>query len=341
MLVMSSENRAVVEDVSGWLRVYDDGSVDRSWAGPKELEFLTSSVPPSDGKFVDGVATLDIVIDPETALSVRIYLPDKQPGDDPKLPILLHFHGGGFCISRASWYMYHHFYTRLVKSARAICISVEMRLAPEHRLPAAIDDCYAALLWLRAIARAELTEPWLGPNADFSRVCLVGDSTGGTIVHHVSARAGLEEWSPLRLAGGLLLHPGIHRVELSRSELEARFESAFLTLDMINRFMALALPVSANKDHPIMCPMGAAAPPLAGLRLPPFLVVVAERDLLHDREVEYVDEMKKAGKDVELMVNRGVGHCFYLNKVAIDSDPVTATQTELLIQSVSDFVRSH
>lgn len=237
--------------------------------------------------------------------------------------------------------MYHHFYTRLVKSARAICISVEMRLAPEHRLPAAIDDCYAALLWLRAIARAELTEPWLWPNADFSRVFLVGDSTGGTIVHHVSARAGLEEWSPLRLAGGLLLHPGIHRVELSRSELEARFESAFLTLDMINQFMALALPVGANKDHPIMCPMGAAAPPLAGLRLLPFLVVVAERDLLHDREVEYVNEMKKAGKDVELMVNRGVGHCFYLDKVAIDSDPVTATQTELLIESVSDFVRSH
>lgn len=57
MLVMSSENMAVVEDVSGWLRVYDDGSVDRSWAGPKEFEFLTSSVPPSDGKFVDGVAT--------------------------------------------------------------------------------------------------------------------------------------------------------------------------------------------------------------------------------------------------------------------------------------------
>ncbi|KAJ8646336.1 hypothetical protein MRB53_008084 [Persea americana] len=338
---MASANSAVVEDVSGWLRVFDDGTVDRSWTGPKEVEFLTSPAPPSDGEFLDGVATRDIVIDPESNLSVRIYLPEKLPGDDPKLPIILHFHGGGFCITRANCYMYYLFYTRLVKSARAICISVEMRLAPEHRLPAAIDDCYAALLWLRDLARAELTEPWLGPNADFSRVFMVGDSTGGTTVHNVSARAGSEEWSPLRLAGGVLLHPGFHRSELSRSEMEAQFETPFLTLDMINRFMALALPLGSTKDHPIICPMGPAAPPLADLRLPPFLVVVAERDLLHDRELEYVDEMKKAGKDVELMVNRGVGHCFYLNKVAIDSDPVTAAQTELLIESISDFIRNH
>lgn len=337
---MDSEKK-VVENVSGWLRIFDDGSADRSWTGPKEVEFLATPVPPSGDQFVDGVATRDVMIDPKSSLSVRIYVPEKQPGDDPKLPILLHFHGGGFCISRASWYMYYHFYTRLVKSARAICVSVEMRLAPEHRLPAAVDDCYSALLWLRSLARGELTEPWLGANSDFSRVFLIGDSSGGNLVQEVAARAGPEEWAPLRLAGAVPMHAAFVRAERSGSELRVEYETPFLTLDMLDRFLSLALPPGSTKDHPITCPMGPGAPPLADLRLPPFLVVVAENDLMRDTEMEYIEEMKKARKDVEVAYHQGVGHSFYLNKIAVDLDPITAVQTESLISTISDFVRRH
>lgn len=333
---MSSEKK-VVEEVSGWLRVFDDGSVDRTWTGPPEVRFLTLPAPPTN-EFVDEVATRDITIDPNSGIFVRLYLPEKKPDDKPKLPILLHFHGGGFCMSRAVWYMYHYFYTRLVTSARAICVSVEMRLAPEHRLPAAVDDCYAALKWLQSVARAELTEPWLEDHAEFSRVFLVGDSTGGNLVHQVAARAGSDELAPLRLAGGVLLHPGFVRAERSRSELDPQAESAFLTLDMVDKFLGMALPIGSTKDHPITCPMGAAAPPLAGLQMPPFLVAVAEKDLMRDTELEYVEEMKKGGKEVEVLLSPGMGHCFYLNKIAIDSDPDTADQTDILIAAISEFL---
>ncbi|XP_058108899.1 probable carboxylesterase 15 [Magnolia sinica] len=334
--------KKVIDEVSGWFRIYDDGSIDRMWTGPPEVGFLAKSVPPSD-TFIDGVATRDVIINNGLGLSSRIYIPERKPDDTAKLPVLLHFHGGGFCISRADWYMYHQIYTRLVSSARAICISAEMRLAPEHRLPAAIDDCYEALLWLRAMARAELPEPWieLGARADFNRVFLIGDSAGGNLVHEVAARAGSEEWSPLRIAGGLLLHPGFVREERSKSEMELQSESTFLTIEMVDKFLAMALPIGSTKDHPITCPMGPDAPQLGDLRLPPLLVAVGQKDLMRDTQLEYVEKMKKAGQDVELLLSPGLGHCFYLNKIAIDSDPETAAQTDIVIATVSDFVGRH
>jgi acetyl esterase/lipase len=146
--------RKVVDEVSGWLRVYDDGSVDRTWTGPPEVKFMADPVPPHE-EFVDGVAVKDVVINEKSGLKARIYLPEKKLGENDKLPILLHFHGGGFCISEADWYMYYHVYTRLARSAGVVCVSAFLRRAPEHRLPAAVDDSYSTLLWLRSLAQGE------------------------------------------------------------------------------------------------------------------------------------------------------------------------------------------
>ncbi|OVA20917.1 Alpha/beta hydrolase fold-3 [Macleaya cordata] len=334
------KNKKVVDQVSCWLKIFDDGSVDRTWMGPPEFEFMAKPVPPHED-FIDGVATRDVTMDNISGLSARIYLPERKSGDGSKLPVLLHFHGGGFCISQADWYMYYQAYTQLVRSAQAVCVSVKLRLAPEHRLPAACDDGYSTLLWLRSVARAEAIEPWLEAHADFSRVFLIGDSSGGNIVHEVAARAGKEKWDPLSLAGGVLLHPGFVRAERSKSELETQNESPFLTLEMVDKFLALALPLGSTKDHPITCPMGSMAPPLDGLNLPPFLMAVAELDLIRDTELEYIEAMKKAGKDVEVFHSEGVGHSFYLKKVPVEMDPQNAAQTDLLIAGITDFIKRH
>lgn len=328
-----------MDEVSGWLRVYDDGSVDRTWTGPPEVKFMADPVPPHE-EFINGVATRDVTTDAKSGHRVRIYLPDKKPHDHNKLPIILHFHGGGFCISQADWYMYYSIYTRLARSARAICVSVYLRLAPEHRLPAACDDGFSALLWLRSLARGESYEPWLNNYADFNRVFLIGDSSGGNLVHEVAARAGRVDLGPLRLAGGIPVHPGFARSERSKSELEQP-ESPFLTLDMVDKFLGFALPVGCTKDHPITCPMGPAAGLLDGLKLPPFLLCVAENDLIRDTNMEYYEIMKKANKDVELLINPGMGHSFYLNKIAVDMDPLTAAQTSGLIEGIIEFIKKH
>ncbi|KAM1706418.1 hypothetical protein ACFX1T_028290 [Malus domestica] len=104
-------------------------------------------------EFVDGISTKDVVADKSSGLRVRIYLLEQKPeGYDTKLPIILHFHGSGFCITQADWYMYYHICTKLSRSMNAIVVSVYQRLAPEHRLPAAIEDGYSALFWLRSLA---------------------------------------------------------------------------------------------------------------------------------------------------------------------------------------------
>ncbi|XP_042487086.1 probable carboxylesterase 15 [Macadamia integrifolia] len=332
--------KKVIEEVACWLKLFNDGSVDRTWSGPPEAEFMAKPVPPHE-EFIGGVAVRDLTLDTKSGLGVRLYMPERNPDDDEKLPIVVHFHGGGFCISQPEWYMYYHIYTRLVNSARVMCVSVKLRLAPEHRLPAACEDGHSVLQWLRAVALGKLSEPWLEANGDFKRVFLIGDSSGGNLVHDVAARAGAEDLAPVRVAGGIPIHPGFVRAERSKSELEKKSDSPFLTLEMVDKFLALALPIGSTKDHPLTCPMGPVAPPLANLKLPPFLVVLAENDLILDTEIEYCDAMKKAGKDVEVLVNHGVGHSFYLNKIAVEMDPHTAWETHRLIAAIDDFIQRH
>ncbi|PRQ55737.1 putative carboxylesterase [Rosa chinensis] len=334
--------KKLVDEVSGWLRLYDDGSVDRTWTGPPQVQFMAEPVPPHH-EFINGVATKDVMVDEMSGLRVRIYVPERKPeqdDDETKLPVILHFHGGGFCISQADWFMYYHMYANLARAANAICVSVYLRLAPEHRLPAPINDGCSALLWLRSLARAESYESWLSDDADFSRVFLIGDSSGGNIVHEVAARAGRLDLSPLKLAGGIPIHPGFVRAVRSRSELEQP-ESPLLTLDMVDKFLSLSLPVGSTKDHPITCPMGSRAPALDSLKLPPLLLCVAEKDMIVDTEMEYFEAMKKAKNDVELLISPGMSHSFYLNKIAIDMDPQTSEQTESLISGIVEFVKKH
>ncbi|KAK7344899.1 hypothetical protein VNO77_15114 [Canavalia gladiata] len=344
----SVTGKKIVEEVSGWLRVYDDGTVDRSWTGPLELKFFVDSVPPRS-EFIDGVALNDVVIDPNTNLSVRMYIPQTEhstisDNDNriPKLPLVLHFHGGGFCFSQADWYLYYHFYANLVRRARLVLVSVYLPLAPEHKLPSACDTAFAAFKWLGSVARGESRDPWLNDLADFKRVFLIGDSTGGNIVHDVAARAGSIGDQSVKLAGAIALHPGFQRAKLWRSFNE-KTEMPFLTRDMINRFMDLAVPVAseASKDHPIINPMGPHAPPLVGLNFPPVMVAVAEEDLLIDTELEYCEAMKEAGKEVEIVVSQGMGHCFYLNKVAMESDPKTVLEGEKFLQAIIGFINKH
>ncbi|CAA0831906.1 Probable carboxylesterase 17 [Striga hermonthica] len=329
------QEKKLIDEVSGWLKLYDDGSVDRMWTGPPQFKFMSDPVPPHP-HFIDGVSATDYTT--PGGLKIRIYLPEI-PGDG-RIPILLHFHGGGFCISEADWYMYYAAYTRLARTVGAAVVSVYLRRAPEHRLPAACDDGLAALLWLRSVAAGDSPRPPPLRAADPRRVFLVGDSSGGNIVYQVAARAGREDLGPLRIAGAIPIHPGFCRSRRSRSEVEQP-ETPFLTLDMVDKFLNLALPVGATKDHPITCPMGKDAPPLEGEILPPYLYCVARQDLLWDTEMEFYEAMIEARKEIEVFVSEGVGHSFYLNKVAVDNDAATAEQTRKLFHRIAHFVAGH
>lgn len=70
-------NKKVIAEVSSWLKLFNDGSVNRTWTGPPEVDFLMKSVPPHE-EYIDGIATRDVTIDPNTGPAVRIYIPDRE-----------------------------------------------------------------------------------------------------------------------------------------------------------------------------------------------------------------------------------------------------------------------
>ncbi|KAJ9180943.1 hypothetical protein P3X46_009127 [Hevea brasiliensis] len=190
-------------------------------------------------------------------------------------------------------------------------VTIDPTTGLAHLLPASFDDAYAIFLWLCALAGGESHE-----------VFAIGDSIGGNLVHKVATQAGANDVEPLKLVGGIAIHPGFLRAEPSR-------------------FMLLALPFGSTMDHPIICPMGAQAPSLETLSRLPMLVVVAEMDLLIDTELEYSEVMKEAEKEVEVLINERMSHNFYLNKAAIELDEVTATQAEKLMLEITSFINKH
>ena len=144
----------VVEDCLGFVQLLSDGTVRRS----TDYSMLrpTGRVP-SDSDLP--VQWKDVVYDDTHGLRLRMYRPTNAGvGKKKKLPVLVYFHGGGFCLCSFELPHFHAGALRLAAELPALVLSADYRLAPEHRLPATHRDAEAVLSWLRAQAEAD---PWL------------------------------------------------------------------------------------------------------------------------------------------------------------------------------------
>src|SRR5918994_246474 len=125
-----------------------------------------------------------VIPGPAGDLLVRIYSPDAPA---PR-PVIAFFHGGGFVICSVE--THDGLARRLANAAGAVVVSVEYRLAPEARCPAAAQDCYAATQWIHEHA-AEL-------GADQDRLVVAGDSAGGNLAAVVALMARERSGPPIR-----------------------------------------------------------------------------------------------------------------------------------------------
>ena len=178
-------DRAVAFDFSPFLVQYRGGCVHRMDG--------TARVP-AGVDAATGVTSKDVVINHVTGLGARMYLPPKLAAGGKKekekdLPVVVFFHGGAFVIMTPFEPKYHDYLNALVARARVVAVSVDYRLAPEHPLPAAYDDSWAALNWAARNADAG-PEPWLRDRGNLSRLFLAGDSAGANIAHNMAMRAG-------------------------------------------------------------------------------------------------------------------------------------------------------
>ncbi|CAL5329228.1 probable carboxylesterase 12 [Camellia sinensis] len=286
------------------LRVYKDGRVDR-FKG-------TDTVPPSTNPET-GVQSKDVVIDPETGLSARLYIP-RIPNPHRKLPLLVYFHGGGFCIETAFSPLYHNYLNSLVAEANIIVVSVDYRRAPEHPLPIAYDDSWAAVKWVASHSSAAAGEVWLKDYVDFDRVFFSGDSAGANIAHNMGLRVGLEGLDGVKLVGIVLVHPYFGGNDPIGNEGTNLIGKAFS-----DQLWVFVYPSCNGSDDPLFNPV--KDPKFSSLGCGKVLVCVAEKDLLKDRGWYYKEELEKSGWGgvVELMEAKGEDHVFHLFNPTCDN----------------------
>nr|UEV87800.1 alpha/beta hydrolase 1 [Gloriosa superba] len=289
----------IILDTAPFIVIYKSGRTERSLAN----DFVPPSVDP-----VDGVSSKDALISPETGVAARLYLP---AGDPPgkKLPLLIYFHGGGFCVGSAFSTLSHNYMTSLVARANVVAVSVDYSLAPEHTLPAAFEDAWAALQW---VASGGGGDEWLAQHSDFDRVYLLGESAGANISHHMALRAGSESLDRgVKIKGAVLIHPYFEGSDPVGSDLN----DAELSEEM-KRMWKLVFP-SVSIDDPWISPLaGDAAATLSGLGCERVLLCLADKDVFRDRGREYYHALKGSGwkGDVE-MWEGDMGHLFHLANV--------------------------
>jgi acetyl esterase len=224
-------------------------------------------------------------------IPARVYRPLTLRRSDGPPPCLVFFHGGGWVIGNLDS---HDVVCRtLADEGQLIVISVDYRLAPEHRFPAAVDDAIAATEWISGNARQLGIDP--------SRLIVGGDSAGGNLAAVVAIHA--RKAGP-KLAGQVLIYPATDfaMTHPSHSEPET---SALLTHTVIRWFRDHYLGTS-DGEHWKASP--ARAEKLSGL--PPAFVLTAGADPLRDEGDEYAARLGEAGVPVTHRTYPGQFHGF-------------------------------
>jgi acetyl esterase/lipase len=238
---------------------------------------------------------------PGGPLALRVY---RARGSQPteRLPVLVYFHGGGFTIGDLDT---HDAVCRgLANSGRCAVVSVDYRLAPEHKFPAAVEDAVAATRWVAAHAD-EL-------HVDAARLAVGGDSAGGNLAI-VTTLIARDAGAPA-IALQMLLYPPTHPPHNTASA--EKFAQGYLqTREVISYFRNNYIRSPADFADWRCAPL--LAPDLS--RLPPAFIITAGYDMLVDEGKAFADRLAAAGVDVTYKCYEGMIHGFITMGKVIDA----------------------
>jgi acetyl esterase len=261
---------------------------------PKEARQLFRETRPASTPAPPAIGLVkDLVADgPLGSIPLRLYRPVDVAATTP-LPVLVYFHGGGWVIGDLDT---HDVLCRqLTAEAGVSVVSVDYRLAPEHKFPAAVDDAWAATRWIVAHA-AEL-------GVDAGRLAVGGDSAGGNLAAVVALLARDDGGPAIALQA--LLYP-VTDVGTETQSYRDFSEGFLLTRDSMRWFFDQYLSAATDAADWRVSPM--RAPSLAGL--PPALVVTAGFDPLRDEGDAYAVRLRSAGVRVDSICYGGMIHGF-------------------------------
>jgi acetyl esterase len=241
-----------------------------------------------------------VVPGPDGPIPVRIYWPESTPTGP--LPALVYFHGGGWVICDLDT---HDPTCRAITNAVAcVVVSVDYRLAPEHKFPAAAEDAYAATAWVAANA-VEL-------DVDAARIAVGGDSAGGNLTASVALMARDRHGPDLMFQ--LMVYPVTDITALDTPSYRENGEGYFLTTRKMDRYRRHYLADLDDATHPYASPL--QADDLS--RLPPALVITAEFDPLRDEGEAYAARLQKAGVTASATRYDGMFHGFFALGMLLD-----------------------
>ncbi|NRQ39753.1 alpha/beta hydrolase [Nonomuraea sp. NN258] len=253
-------------------------------------EFRKYWVMPADLPAVGSVVDT-IFPGPAVNIQIRRYTPS---GNGP-FPAFVWFHGGGWVIGSLDE---NEFACRaLCAGAGAVVISVDYRLAPENPFPAAAEDCYAAVRWVREHG------PEFG--VDPSRIAVGGESAGGNLAAVAALKSRDLGGPPLALQ--VLISPVLGHPDDGRDSYRDYADGYFLSKSSMDWFFTQYPRNAADLNDPYLLPL--RADDLSGLA--PALVLGAEYDVLRDEGEEYAAALRRAGVPAELVRFDGLIHGFF------------------------------
>jgi acetyl esterase len=261
---------------------------------------------------------------PGGPLGIRTYRPNGTAAG-AQIGGVVYFHGGGFVLGSVAGN--DALCRQLAVSAGCLVASVEYRLAPEHRFPAAVEDAYAATCWV-----AEHAPRW---GVDRAKLALAGESAGGNLAAVVAALARDGGGPPLIFQA--LLSPVMDLRTLDTPSYRDNAEGYLLTRAMMAWFRDHYLAGEAQRHDPRCSPL--AAGDFAGL--PATLVISAEYDPLRDEGAAYVRALTDAGVPARVSCYDGMIHTFtslfpYLDRGRAALDEVSSNLRRIFAPIITE-----
>ncbi|KAH7834776.1 hypothetical protein Vadar_019655 [Vaccinium darrowii] len=298
------------------------------------FNFVDAKAPPST-KPINGVTSSDITVDPSRNLWFRLYTITRLSAassaaddGDAKLPVIVFFHGGGFAFFSADTKPFDDFCRRLASELQAIVISVNYRLAPEHRFPSQFDDAFDTLKFLDVNDGVHLPQ-----YADLSRCFVAGDSAGGNIAHHVTLRASTNhpEFKKLKICGLIAVQPFFGGEERTESELRLTNVPS-VNVERTDWMWRAFLPEGSDRNHEAANIFSGRD--VSGVeKYPATMVFVGGFDPLQDWQKRFYEWVNKAGKEAYLVEYPHAIHGFYVFPELPESS--------LLITEMRGFIQKH
>ena len=225
----------------------------------------------------------------------RLYRPSAEHG----VPLVVYLHGGGWVVGDLD--THDHVCRTIASKAGMAVLSVDYRLAPEHKFPAALDDAQAATIW--AFENADV----LG--VDPARLAIAGDSAGGNLAAVVAQRGVV----PLKYQ--VLIYPAVD-MSMTLPSIEANAVGPTLTKKMMQWFIDHYLRNEDDKRDVAASPILASDEVLS--TVPPALVITSEFDPLCDDGEEYGKRLAKNGVNASVVRFNGTLHGFFSMLSGVD-----------------------